>query len=165
MIIYHIPLRENYSRKGSIERFDRSMNADEVRRIHETLQAIDWSDRGTGYLSDLSDPQFPSYLELDALYIANGLKPRPSATKAELIAELESHNIQIIPMSNGFDEVLEREMQRQEEIVSRIEASTVGLSDKIRNVIASMENTHIQQQLQIILRTQDMLRQKTETCS
>lgn len=136
------------------------MNTDEVRRIHETLQSVDWSDRGTGYLSNLGDPQYPSYLQLDAIYCAHGMKPRPGATKSELIAELQSHNIPINPISNGFDEVLEREMQRQEDLVGRIDASTAGLTEKIRGVISSMENAHIQQQLQMILKSQEMMRQK-----
>ena len=136
------------------------MNTDEVRRIHETLQSVDWNYRGTGYLSNCGDPQYPSYLQLDAIYSANGLTRRPEATKSEMIAELQSRNIPINSISNGFDEVLEREMQRQEELVGRIDASTAGLTEKIRGVINSMENTHIQQQLQIILKSQEMIRQK-----
>lgn len=94
-------------------------------------------------------------MELDSIYLSNGLRPCPGATKAEMIEDLQRRNIQIAPNVGGFNDLLEAEMRKQEELVERIDSSTRGLNAKIQGILSSMENSHMKLQLQMMKQSPD----------
>lgn len=100
------------------------MNKDEAKRVNEVLRGMKWVGNETGYLGPYD------------------------------WAGYEDHKEKTEKGSNGLVSEIERELAKQDMLVSRIESTTLGLSGSIMGVITSLEESHLRRQVEMLSRGQ-----------
>ena len=143
------------------DRLPSLMNTEEVKRVYEVLGQMKWLGNESGYIPmSTRKNDSMSYIEIDARLHAAGREFDPLATKDMLLKELESIHDAAMLDPEGLESEIERELQKQEELVRKIQEATKGLNEKINGIIRSMETSHIKNQIQMMLKEAAKPKQK-----
>ena len=145
------------------DRLSTRMNQGDVRKVYEVLHSLKWVGNETGYVPmQTGNRDKMRYAEIDARLQAAGHKIDAAATKEQLLEELNGIREAITLEPEGLESEIERELQKQEELVKRIDEITKGMNEKIAGILESMEDTHIRSQIQMMVKLQESMKQKRD---